>query len=110
MTQRLQAHGVIKRHRTFLTGTGKLQYQARIPEAGRFDKPHAVTRTLERKLDMRGDLRQRGAVPGGKVQVLRRTVQDLMGSRLTGKPVRSAAAPTPGARADPAADATGATC
>jgi hypothetical protein len=66
-------------HLQFLTGTGKLQYQARIPEAGRFDKPHAIACALERALDIRGDLRKRGVVPGGKVQVLRRTVQDLMG-------------------------------
>jgi hypothetical protein len=39
----------------------------------------AIACALERKLDVRGILRQRGVVPGGKVQVLRRTMQDLMG-------------------------------
>jgi hypothetical protein len=66
-------------HLQFLAGTGKPQYEPGIPEAGRLDKPHTVTRALERELDLRGDLRQRSVVPGGKVQVLRRTVQDLMG-------------------------------
>jgi hypothetical protein len=49
-----------------VTGTGKPQYQAHVPQAGRFDKPHAVTRTLERRLDMRGDLRQRVPSLGAK--------------------------------------------
>ena len=67
-----------KVHLQFLTRTGKPQDQARVPEAGRFDKPHVITRALEGELDVLGDLRQRGVVPGGKVQVLRWEVQDLM--------------------------------
>jgi len=102
---RLQAHGVFKRHcpharrrcylnrhppglqclleeihLKFLTGAGKLQYQACVPRAGRFGEPHAVTRALERVLDMRRDFWQRGVVTGGKVQVLRWLVHDLMGA------------------------------
>jgi hypothetical protein len=40
----------------------------------------AITGTLERIPDVRRDFRQRGVVPGGKIQVLRRPVHDLMGS------------------------------
>jgi hypothetical protein len=35
---------------------------------------------LEGELYMLGDLRQRGVIPGGKVQVLRWAVQEFMGS------------------------------
>ncbi len=66
-------------HFQFLTGAGQPQDQPRIPRAGRFGKPHGITRVLERSLDLRGDLRQRGVVPGGEVKVLGGTVHDLMG-------------------------------
>jgi hypothetical protein len=67
-------------HFQFLAGAGQPQNQPRIPRAGRFGKPHAITRVPERSLDPRGDLRQRGVVPGGEVKVLGGTVHDLMGS------------------------------
>ena len=40
----------------------------------------AIARVPERSLDPRGDLRQRGVVPGGEVKVLGGTVHHLMGS------------------------------
>src|SRR5580693_5877989 len=109
--------------------------------AGRLDKPHAIPCGLEGKLDMLGDLRQRGVIPGGEVQILRGRCEISCAlnayppassspyrsktgspssstcmwtggspSKLTGKPSSSAAAPTPGGRADPAAAAIEATC
>jgi hypothetical protein len=54
---------------------------------------HAVTCALEGELDVLGDLWQRGVVPGGKVEVLRWAVQDLMCSKrispASSKPYRS---------------------
>jgi hypothetical protein len=71
---RLQAYGVLKRHcphacrscylnrypsglerllekvhLQLVTGAGKPQHQARVPGAGRFDKPHAIACALEGK-------------------------------------------------------------
>ena len=50
-------------------------------DTARFDQPHVITRAPESELDVLGDLRQRGVVPGGKAQVLRWAVQDLMCSQ-----------------------------
>ena len=57
--------------------SAELKTQPRVA-ACRFDKSRGVTRGLEGLPDMLGDLRQRGGVASGKVQVLRWTVQELM--------------------------------
>jgi hypothetical protein len=66
---------------TLATGTGKPKNQTCITAGRRLDNPGAVACGLEGLPDMLGDLRQWGVVPGGEVQILRRTVQDLMRSK-----------------------------
>jgi len=64
-------------HLQCLSGTREPQGQASIT-AGRFHQFHVVSRRLEGTPDMPGDLRERGVIPRGKVQILGWTMQDLM--------------------------------